>query len=80
MTYHNREADADRLQARAGKSAGKRKASVDASSQFKDHRRFRQNTLPGGGAGSCSSTGGISIRGLQDSREARAGSRRAAGA
>ena len=81
MTYHNREKDAERLNSKVG--AGKKKASVDASSQFKDQARFRKNTLPGRAsatgsqAGSSGGMGGISIRGRQDSRDARVGPRRA---
>ena len=83
MAYHNREKDAERLMAQAGRSGGKKKASVNASSQFKDQSRFRKSTLPGSApareaeAGSSNGTGGISIRGMQDSREARGGARRA---
>lgn len=83
MTYHNREKDAERLMAQSGRSGGKKKPSVNASSQFKDQSRIRKSTLPGGapargtGAGSSSGTGGISIRGMQDSRAARGGARRA---
>lgn len=77
MTYHNREKDAERLNAQVGRSGGNKKPGVNASSQFKDQSRFRMNTLPGvvsgkgTGAGSSNGTGGISIRGMQDSRRAR---------
>ena len=71
MTYHNREKDAERLNAQHGWSGGKSKDSVNASSQWKDTSRFLKNTLPGNTRARGSGTGGISIRGMQDSRKAR---------
>jgi len=77
MTYHNREKDAERLRAEARRSAGTKKRNVNSSSQFKNHASFRKSTLPGRapargtGAASSNGTGGISIRGMQDSRGAR---------
>ena len=65
MTFHNRERERARFeqQQRANK---KKYTSVDASSQFKDHARFKKKTLPGMG-------GSLRARGRRDSRGARGG-------
>ena len=76
MTYHNRDKDAERLKPRSGKKT----VIIDASSQFKDQKRLCKSTLPGvapakrsrvgssSNAGGSGGSGGISVRGLQDSR------------